>query len=388
MLTLPLGHKVLVYLEKIGWQLYKRVLVWDSELDVVLWSGMISTFSINVVSPFHDRNVSETINSAARRPSYQTEDFATASSEQERTKMTRSQARKEQGEPFRLIVESMIKDFYFSSKMAEISSLPKMGGFRNTPETGAKRQSLYRFRLIHEVTSDGRTLSSFCVATCSAQDQNHGLFTAAPVIKRISLCTLLSISATTRCRSHICYVRMALIMSKTRMWRPAYMKSRKEMNVNNRNVLKAVEPVSGMLEISIHWFKTFIDYHKSFFEMSQTASKPCLMVLCLREPLRDSMVSSGYKLMAVLALKRNMILSCRNNVRRNSPRRHKKSLDVRSAISMIWSAALRMMHLSWIKLTTLTPWKRLITAKAGLWDVYAVSVPNMRMQPSQLFQTR
>ena len=49
----PPEHEVLVYRESWGWNQYTLVRVHDNEVDVILPSGRISSFPINMVPSFH-----------------------------------------------------------------------------------------------------------------------------------------------------------------------------------------------------------------------------------------------------------------------------------------------------------------------------------------------
>lgn len=66
-------------------------------------------------------------------------------------------------------------------------------------------------------------------------------------------------------------------MSKMLVPRLVYIKAPKEMNMDKENIFKVLKPVYGVPRAPIHWFKTFIDYHKRFLRMSQTAFDSCHM---------------------------------------------------------------------------------------------------------------
>lgn len=53
---LPPGHNVLVFRENEGWKRYTMVRVRDHEVDVVLSSGRISTFGLNCVRPYYEKD--------------------------------------------------------------------------------------------------------------------------------------------------------------------------------------------------------------------------------------------------------------------------------------------------------------------------------------------
>lgn len=56
---LPPGTDVLVYREKIEWMPYTLVLVHGNSVDIILPSGKISRFSINMVKPFYRSELKE-----------------------------------------------------------------------------------------------------------------------------------------------------------------------------------------------------------------------------------------------------------------------------------------------------------------------------------------
>lgn len=136
---LLLGHIVQMYQGKSGWQPNELVRVGDTDVDVVLPSGKSSTFTINVLCPIYEKKASEIMKTAVTRPSNKAEDTATAISDRQRTIMTKSQTRKQQDKIYGLMVESMDTDFFLSSRIAEMSSIPETGCFQITPETEEKK---------------------------------------------------------------------------------------------------------------------------------------------------------------------------------------------------------------------------------------------------------
>lgn len=96
--TSPSGHTFLVYGGKTGWQPYKLVRARDTEVDVVPPSENISTFSINVLPPLYERNVSQTMESTATSQFNETRDTASAISDDQRTIITKSPASRHQGD--------------------------------------------------------------------------------------------------------------------------------------------------------------------------------------------------------------------------------------------------------------------------------------------------
>ena len=133
---------------------------------------------------------------------------------------------------------------------------------------------IYRHSFVNKLKDNGEKKSRLCVAAFN--DKNHGLFTAAPTIKRISLRLMVSISSTYKVRLNIRDVKQAFPQSKTALRRPVYMKPPPEMRIEKGKLLKVVKPLYGMPESTVHWFKTYGDYHKNELEMQQTAMDPCI----------------------------------------------------------------------------------------------------------------
>ena len=144
--------------------------------------------------------------------------------------------------------------FYQNSRLEEIISLQNLGCFKIVTRDEAKGHRLYRSTFVDKVKDNGEKRSRLCVAACN--DKEHGLFTAAPTIKRISLRMFIAIAA---CNSFDIYTRdvtKAFVMSKTPLRRPVYLRAPKEMKLNKGNVLKLIKPLYGMPESPIPWFKT------------------------------------------------------------------------------------------------------------------------------------
>lgn len=74
-------------------------------------------------------------------------------------------------------------DFYRKSQTEGIESMKVLGWFRIVDAKEESEQCVYRSRFVDLVKPDGNRKSQLCVAACN--DQEHGLFTASPTIKRI-----------------------------------------------------------------------------------------------------------------------------------------------------------------------------------------------------------
>lgn len=114
-----------------------------------------------------------------------------------------------------------------------------------------------------------------CVAACN--DKEHGPFTAASTKKRISFRMLVPVAVIKRMSLYVRDVTKAFVMSKTELRRPIYMTLPKEMRLENGKGFRVVSLVYGMPEAPVHWFKTYIDYHREKLNMRGATIDPCLM---------------------------------------------------------------------------------------------------------------
>lgn len=274
---LPPGNMVLVYREGHGWTEYTLVRVRGNEVDVVLPSGKVSTFPVTVVRPFYQLTTEQHSNNVKPTKGIGKYNQMNDHSEREHHMVTRSQRnmKKAGNSLFAMIVTSNENELFRSSRTEEIKALVDAGCFEIAPAIEADGHRIYRSRFVDKVKPDGTMRSRLCVAACN--DQSHGLFTASPTMKRISLRLFLTIAATEKLQMHVRDVTKAFIMSKTTLRRPIYMKAPKEMKLEKGKIVKVVRPVYGMPESPMHWFKTYIDYHKNTLSMSQSKLDPCLL---------------------------------------------------------------------------------------------------------------
>ena len=135
---------------------------------------------------------------------------------------------------------------------------------------------MYRPTFVDKVKSSGEKRSRLCVAACN--DHEHGLFTAAPTIKRFSLRVLFANAVIFKFRMLTRDITKAFAMSKTLLRRPIYLRPPKEMGLPKNIILKVIKPLYGMPESPIHWYKTFIDHHCHSMQMEQLPIDPCLLV--------------------------------------------------------------------------------------------------------------
>lgn len=107
---------------------------------------------------------------------------------------------------------------YLESRLAELNDLQELGCFEIVDKKEAKNHRIYRHSFVDKVKSDGKKKSRLCVAAFN--DKDHGLFTAAPTVKRISIRLMLSISASFGFPLATRDVKKAFVMSKTTLRRP------------------------------------------------------------------------------------------------------------------------------------------------------------------------
>lgn len=85
----------------------------------------------------------------------------------------------------------MDPSFYRDSRLSELQDLKELGSFEVGDASEATGHRIYRHSFVDKVKSDGTKKSRFCVAAFN--DKSHGLFTAAPTVKRISIRLMLSL---------------------------------------------------------------------------------------------------------------------------------------------------------------------------------------------------
>jgi len=270
--SLPAGQEVLVFREPGGWIPYTLVRVVRNSVDVILPSGKISSFPINVVRPFHKRTTED---AASKSASGNDNPEPTAPSEYQICTRSRKKALTDTRCAVAFLARESLKDVYCESRAEEIKYLRELGCFEVVDATQSANHRLYRPTFVDKLKPDGSKRSRLCVAACN--DQNHGLFTAAPTIKRISLRLLLALAVSHRLRLFTRDVTKAFVNSKTPLRRPVYLRPPADMKLEKGKVLKVVKPLYGMPEAPIHWFKTYLDYHRDGLEMVQVPTDPCLL---------------------------------------------------------------------------------------------------------------
>lgn len=66
-------------------------------------------------------------------------------------------------------------------------------------------------------------------------------------------------------------------MSQTPLRRLVYLKAPSIMGLEKEKVLKVVRPLYGMPESPMHWFKTYLEYHKEKLGMGHSELDPCFL---------------------------------------------------------------------------------------------------------------
>lgn len=270
------GQKVLVHQEKVGWTPFTLVRVAETTVDVILPSGKITTFGINKVRPFLSPD-DKVQNAVLESQPPQT----TRTTGQGQTKpwfLTQDMECELQQESadVHFTDHGIPKEQFFESRQEEINALHELKCFDIVDESESHGHRLYRARFVDKLKADGSKRSRLCVAACN--DRNHGLFTGAPTVKRMSLRLLASLSTSYGYELYTRDVTKAFVMSKTLLRRPVFMKPPSEMKLQKGKVVKVIKPLYGMPESPMHWYNTYLGYHRESLGMTQLDLDPCLLV--------------------------------------------------------------------------------------------------------------
>lgn len=227
--SLPSGKHFLVHRKFKGCRCYQIICVNDNEVDVLMPSGKISSFSINVVHFLHENNESESGNKKMEQDTDIPVSKKTSDLDSHHILM-RAKARY-----IRLCTtllttnRKLEKNFYRHSRMEEVRALPKLEIFKVVEKKDAQGHLLYRSRFVDLIEPDRKNCSGLCVAACD--DQDHGLFTAVSTIRRIPLLLLLAAAMTEKLDLFVRDVTKAFVMSNTSLRRYISMYAPKEMQV-------------------------------------------------------------------------------------------------------------------------------------------------------------
>lgn len=147
---------------------------------------------------------------------------------------------------------------------AEIQDL---GCFQVVDKTESGGHRLYMPTFVDKVRSTGEKKSRLCVAACNGQD--HGLLTGVPTVKRMYLRLLSAIAVSAEIGLFTRDVSKAFVQSDSTLQLPVYMQPLKEMPVPAGKILKVVKPLYVMPESPMHWYKTYLAYHRIQLGMEQ-----------------------------------------------------------------------------------------------------------------------
>lgn len=157
------------------------------------------------------------------------------------------------------------KKFYSRSRTEDIEALKQRECFKILDVNKAIGHRVYRPRFVDLVKADSTGRSRLCLASCN--DQEHGMFTAASIIKHISIQVSLASRVTERLKLRIRDVIKPFVMIKTVLRRPVNTQARKIWE-GKKKAVRVIRPVHGMPESLIHLFKTYTDYHEHILIMT------------------------------------------------------------------------------------------------------------------------
>ena len=163
------------------------------------------------------------------------------------------------------MARQVAKDNFRDSRMSEIAELKKSGCFQTASIDQSKGHRLYRARFVDKLKQDRTKRSRLLFA--ASNDQERGLFTAAPTMKRITLRLILSIAASYRFPVFTRDITKAFVMTKTPLRRPMYMRAPSEFKLQKGKVLKVMRPLYSMPESLMHWYTTYKNYHREKLQM-------------------------------------------------------------------------------------------------------------------------
>ena len=267
------GCTILVYRENFGWKTYELVRCIENYVEIVLRKGKIGRFPINNAKPFHLESNAET--NGQRK----TRNDTTGGMK------TRSMTRKlniDSDNYFKIDVYKRMNSGksntakFITSRQEELNGLIELGCFEVVDESQAKGHRIYNYKFDDRVKSDGSLKSRLCVAAHS--DKSHGLFTAAPTVRRKSIRLHVSISVSLNFKCRLRDVHKAFVNAQTNLRRPVFMRASPEMGLPPGTIVEVCRTLYGMPESPIHWFKTYTDYNYSELDMQPILMDPCLLV--------------------------------------------------------------------------------------------------------------
>eukprot|EP00171_Calliarthron_tuberculosum_P022600 IDg22600t1 len=265
------GSNVLVHREKTGWQIYELIRVEGNDVLVRLPSGHTSRFAIHNVHRYFESDADDAQEDPRHKkitPDYKPPWVAAAMhvKQDSKSKQVRFNSQIQNPED---------PNFWDESRRQEIQFLRELSVYEIVDKEESKGHRLYRSKFLDRIKENGEKHSRLCVAAWN--DQEHGLFTAAPTIRRMSLRFFLAVCASYGFEPSSRDVIRAFLRSKTKLRRPIYMRAPKEMRLKSGQIIKVLRPLYGMPESPIHWYKTYLDHHREEMQMKQTSLDPCLL---------------------------------------------------------------------------------------------------------------
>jgi len=198
---IPPGSPILVHREKEGWMKYVLAKVDGNNVNVILPSGLISSFGIHNVRPFLSENVEEGVANSTPE-AITTQNGLKGILRKGNNSMdgpasrTRSRVKFAASPDIRSYkTENLNPNDFLESRLSELNGLQELGCFEIVDKSEAENHRIYRHSFVDKIKADGSKKSRFCVAAFN--DKNHGLFTAAPTVKRISIRLLFLYASTT-----------------------------------------------------------------------------------------------------------------------------------------------------------------------------------------------
>ena len=113
------------------------------------------------------------------------------------------------------------------------------------------------------------------MAACN--DQEHGLLTGTPTVKRLSMRILAALSRSYQLKLFTRDVTKAFVQSTSTLNRPVFMRAPREMKFPVGKVVKVISPLYGMPESPMHWFTTYLNHQKNRLGMNQVPIDPHLL---------------------------------------------------------------------------------------------------------------
>ncbi len=170
----------------------------------------------------------------------------------------------------------MDRELFKESKQEEINTLEGLGCFHIVYKVQSEGLRLYRARFVDKIKNDGTKRSRLVVA--AVRDDQHGLFTAATGLRRLSLRILLAIAVSFKFDLCAGDVTKAFAMSKTPLRRNVYMRAPVEFGLPKGKVLNVIKPLYGMPESPMHSYHTYSNQIIENVGMKATVMDPCLFV--------------------------------------------------------------------------------------------------------------